>query len=110
MITNCNKSAITLPGENGRLHYTIRESSRGNVFDVDMTSGEIYPALPVDYEKARSHWIIVQASDSSFENPSDTNINVSVSQRTVTFVVMMSLSIFIELCSLRNTHVLRRQL
>ena len=64
MITNCNKSAITLPGENGRLHYTIRESSRGNVFDVDMTSGEIYPALPVDYEKARSHWIIVQASDS----------------------------------------------
>ena len=65
-------------GENGRVHYTIRESSAENVFDVNMTTGEIYSALRVDFEKVSFHWLIVQAVDSSLEGPQYTNINVSV--------------------------------
>ena len=68
-----------LLGENGKVHYTIRQSNPGNVFDVNMTSGEIYSALPVDYESQSEHWLVVQAVDSSLEDPQGTNINVTVS-------------------------------
>lgn len=66
-------------GENGRVHYTIRQSNPGNVFDVNMTSGEIYSALYVDYEVKTEHWLVVQAVDSSLEGPQGTTINVTVS-------------------------------
>jgi len=46
---------------------------------VNTTSGEIYSALPVDYEKHATHWLIVQAVDNSLQNPQAARINVTVS-------------------------------
>jgi len=61
------------------VHYTIQDSNPDNVFDVNMTSGEIFAALPVDYETTPFHWILIKASDSGENNQQGTNINVTVS-------------------------------
>lgn len=83
------------------MHYSVRQSSEQNVFDVNMTSGEIYSALHVDYEKVKFHWLIVQAVDSSLEDPQATNINVSVS---VASELLYDCSVLLYDCSVLLYH------
>ena len=66
-------------GSNGQIVYIVEESSAGNVFDVNRTTGDVYPTLPVDYEERHSHWLLVQARDGSQTSSQGTNVNVTVS-------------------------------
>lgn len=65
-------------GLNGAVRYFIIGGGGSHDFHLDMSSGVLRVQKPLDFERKKSYTILVQAEDSSVENPLHTNATIVI--------------------------------
>ncbi|CAG5115641.1 unnamed protein product, partial [Candidula unifasciata] len=65
-------------GENGKVNYYLVGGNVFSCFSVDRVSGIIITVREVDFEEASSHFLSIQAIDSSTALPRSSNISVTI--------------------------------